>query len=67
MADAPRNDHEPATELPAGLLAELAAPLAEPIRRREVDRAREHAAARSYEDGDVVEEIASQLLALSSH
>ncbi len=64
MADAPRSDHDDL--LPAGLLAELAEPQdARRIRPDEVARARQHVAARSYDDGEVVEEIASQLLALS--
>jgi hypothetical protein len=68
MADAPRTDHDAASsagELPQGLLAELAAPTGGRIRRDEVDRARRHAAARTFDDGEVVEEIATQLLALS--
>ena len=62
MADAPRTDRPP---LPEGLLAELAAPPVAGARRAEVARARRHAADRSYDDGRVVDEIATQLLALS--
>ena len=62
MADAPRNDR---LQVPEGLLDELAAPAANGIRPAQVARARRHAAARSFDDGQVVDEIASQLLALS--
>lgn len=62
MADAPRTDRPP---LPEGLLDDLATPAPSGIRRAEVDRARRHVADRSYDDGRVVDEIATQLLALS--
>ena len=49
--------------VPERLLEELrATPV---IRLDEVEKGRQHAAARTYEDGDVVVEIATQLLSLS--
>ena len=51
--------------VPEGLLEALRA---EPVvRLDEVERGRRHAADRAYEDGDVVNEIATQLLTLSAH
>ena len=64
MADAPRTDHDD-VHLPEGLLAELATPPRDGIRPEEVARGRRHAAERAYDEGEVVEEIASQLLLLS--
>ena len=52
--------------MPAGLLEELTAPGAQEIRLDEVARCRRHAADRAFDDGAVVEEIATQLLELSS-
>ncbi|HVF32876.1 MAG TPA: hypothetical protein VM933_07565 [Acidimicrobiales bacterium] len=61
MADPSRTERD---DVPPGLLADLAGP-ANGIRRAEVDRALRHAAERSFDDTHVVEEIATQLLALS--
>ena len=65
MAEAERTPSDlRTTSVPAGLLAELTAiPV---IRLVEVERGRRHAADRAYEDGDVVVEIAAQLLLLSA-
>ena len=52
------------TSVPEGLLAELTATPV--IRLDEVERGRRHAADRAYDDGDVVVEIAAQLLSLSA-
>jgi hypothetical protein len=67
MRDAPhiRPADGAAPTLPAGLLEELAASGRQAIRPNEVARGRRHAASRVFDDGDVVEEIATQLLALS--
>ena len=65
MAEADRTTrHRCETSVPDGLLDELRAiPV---IRLDEVARGRQHAADRAYEDGDVVVEIATQLLTLSA-
>ncbi len=63
MAEAPRNGHE--TTVPEGLLARLAVWPPDPVRPAEVARGRRRARDRAYDDGDVVREIASQLLLLS--
>jgi hypothetical protein len=65
MAEAPRNGH-PDANVPGGLLEGLASPCVPGIREDEVVRARIHAAARVFDDVAVIEEIASQLLALSA-
>ena len=51
--------------VPAGLVEELAASPAG-IRPAEVARGRRRAVARCYDEGEVVEEIATQLLLMSS-
>ena len=63
MAEAPRNDLDPL--LLRGLVTDLVAPASPADRGVSVARARQHVAARRYEDGEVVHEIATQLLALS--
>lgn len=63
MAEAPRNDLDPL--LLAGLVTELVTPDPPAARVVSVARARQHVAARSFDDGEVVQEIASQLLLLS--
>jgi hypothetical protein len=55
-----------ATDIPTGLLEALSRPAAEPIRAFEVARGRRRAFERAYDDGDVVDEIASRLLVLST-
>lgn len=67
MAEAPRNGPTSPSDLPipAGLLAELTVPGVHAIRAREVARGRLQAASRVFDDGRVVDEIASQLLLLS--
>ena len=64
MAEAYRTLTLLRSSVPAGLLDELrATPV---IRLDEVARGRQHAADRTYEDGAVVVEIATQLLTLSA-
>lgn len=67
MAEAPRTPGpaSPPT-LPDGFVEELVARPPAEIRPSEVARARRRAEARAFDDGEVVEEIASQLLQLSS-
>jgi hypothetical protein len=62
MAEADRTPRP----LPVGLLESLTATSAQEIRVDEVARGRRSVASRAYEDGAVVEEIASQLLTLSA-
>lgn len=52
--------------MPVGLLEQLTASSAQEIRLDEVARARQHVADRAYDDGDVIIEIATQLLSLSA-
>ena len=63
MVAAPRNGHD--APLPEGLLEGLAAAPSADVRAIELARARRHVEARSFEDREVVREIASQLLLLS--
>lgn len=63
MAEAHRNDLDPS--FPEGLLAGLRSFPDGAIRPEEVARARRHAAARTFDDGAVVEEIAAQILLFS--
>jgi hypothetical protein len=68
MAEAPRNGPIPpdrVSPIPASLLAELVGPGLHAIRPSEVARGRQQAACRRFDDGRVVDEIASQLLLLS--
>lgn len=64
MAEADRTPSDVRASVPEGLLAELSAPAV--VRLVEVERGRRHAADRAYDDGDVVDEIAVQLLSLSA-
>jgi hypothetical protein len=57
---------DPAADVPRGLLEALAQPPDARIRAYEVARGRQRAVDRAYDDGDVVDEIASRLLVLSS-
>ena len=69
MADAPRTpgpDQTAARDVPQGLLEELTRPGDGAVRPYEVARGRQAAVERTFEDGDVVDEIASQLLLLST-
>lgn len=63
MAEVDRTPSRAHPSVPDGLLAMLTEPSV--IRLDEVARGRRHAADRAYEDGDVVVEIAVQLLSLS--
>ena len=63
MAEAPRNDLDPL--LLRGLVTDLTGPDSSSRRLDHVAQARRHAEARAYDDGAVVQEIASQLLLLS--
>lgn len=65
MAEADRTPRHFRTSVPVGLLERLNAPAV--IRLDEVARGRQYAAERAYDDGDVVVEIATQLLSLSAH
>jgi hypothetical protein len=68
MAEAPRNGQTAGAGVPPisrALLAELAEPGPHTIRPTEVARGRRHAASRVFDDGEVVVEVASQLLLLS--
>jgi hypothetical protein len=64
MADAPHTGRN--ERLPDGLIEELASSADDPIRPDEVARARRQADARAFDDKQVCEEIAVQLLQLSS-
>ena len=72
MAEVPRppgpTPDSPLAELPHGLIEELARPAGGPasIRPVEVARGRRRAFERAFDDGAVVDEIASRLLVLSS-
>ena len=55
-----------ATDVPQGLLEELSRSGDEGVRAFEVARGRRRAFERAYDDGDVVDEIASRLLVLST-
>lgn len=66
MAEDIRTPRQLRTGVPVGLLEELTAGSAHEIRLDDVARARQHADDRAYDDGAVIEEIASQLLALSA-
>jgi hypothetical protein len=64
MAEAPRNQHD--DDIPKGLLEQLAGASPDEIRPIEVARARRRAVARAFDNVRVCEEIASQLLLLST-
>jgi hypothetical protein len=67
MAEDPRTPGpDSTTDVPRGLLEALARPSDECIRAYEVARGRRRAVERAFDDGDVVDEIASRLLVLSS-
>ena len=54
------------TDVPHGLVEELSRPAGQAIRPYEVARCRQRAVERAFDDGDVVDEIASRLLVLST-
>jgi hypothetical protein len=64
MAEAPRNQHD--VDIPKGLLEQLSGASPDEIRPSEVARARRRALARAFDNVRVYEEIASQLLLLST-
>jgi hypothetical protein len=67
MAEAPRNPGpDSTTDVPRGLLEALARPDHVGVRAYEVARGRQRAVERAFDDGEVVDEIASRLLVLSS-
>ena len=65
-ADRTNRDRRTTTSLPVGLLEALTTSGSQELRVDEVARGRRHAAARTFDDGAVVEEIASPLLEFSS-
>ncbi|HUP87064.1 MAG TPA: hypothetical protein VM143_15535 [Acidimicrobiales bacterium] len=67
MAEADRTAARDRTNLPSGLLDDLVAVPPAGSRVDEVARARRLAEVRAFDDGAVVEAIASELLLLSAH
>ena len=67
MAEAPRTTGpDPSSTVPRGLLEALAQTDHAAVRPYEVARGRLRAIERAFDDGDVVDEIATRLLVLSS-
>jgi hypothetical protein len=62
----PGPDPTATPDVPLGLLEELSRPGDEVVRAFEVARCRQRAVERAFDDGDVVHEIASRLLVLST-